>query len=119
MENVFDLAEEYADDFIESEDFKRLIELKEIIKKQLSGKIISFKTKEAKYIEAKKYGKYHPDLERYQSDFVEAKKSLYNEPLIIEYKKTERKLQEMLDSDMNSLKKVVSNKFPLKEIYKF
>lgn len=116
MNDIFDLAEEYANDFINSEDFKRLLELKEKIRKTLSGKIIAFKTKEAKYLEAKGYGGYHPNLKEYQLAFVEAKKSLYEEPLMVEYKRLESGLQKKLDMDMNDLKRVVSNKFKLSKI---
>lgn len=113
MKNIYDLAEEYAEDIIASKDFQRLLELKEEIKKNLSKKIISFKTAEAKYMEAKSYGNYHPNLKEYQEAFVSAKASLYSEALVKEYKELEQKLQERLNQDINDLKQSVSNKFKL------
>lgn len=113
MKDIYDLADAYADEVIQSEDFQRFLELKELIKQNLSNKIIAFKTAEAKYLEAKQYGTYHPDLEKYQKKFVEAKKNLYSEPLVMEYKKLEMNLQQQLNQDMNSLKQSISNKYKL------
>ncbi len=108
---LLELAEKYADTLIKSEEFQRMLQMKEQIKKTLSGKIMAFKTAEAKYLEAKEYGKYHPDLMKYQKEFVEKKKSLYEEPLIQEYKALERSIQVKLDRDMDDLKQSISNKF--------
>ena len=116
MNKLYDLAEEYANSIIESEDFKRYIELKEEIKKTLGGKIIAFKTKEAKYIEAKSYGNYHPDLKKYKYEFQKAKANLYNEPLMIEYKELELKIQGIINNDVNDLKSTISNKFNLNKL---
>ena len=117
MDRIYDMAEEYADSVIESEDFKRYIELKEEIRKTLGMKIIAFKTKEAKYVEAKSYGNYHPDLKRYQEEFQIAKTNLYSHPLMVEYKELERKIQSKLDEDLNDLKSTISNKFKLEKIF--
>lgn len=117
MDKIYDIAEEYANSIIKSDDFKRYLELKDEIRKTLSGKIIAFKTKEAKYVEAKSYGNYHPDLKRYQEEFQKAKANLYNEPLMIEYKKIEHKIQTKLDKDLNDLKSTISNKFILEKIF--
>ncbi|MBD5391121.1 hypothetical protein HDR67_03865 [bacterium] len=113
MEDIYARTEEYAQAIIETKEFQRLLEVKELIKKTLGHKIIAFKTAEAKYVEAKNYGKYHPDLKKYQDDFVAAKTSLYSEDLVKEYKQLETKIQNQLNQDMNELKKCVSNKFKL------
>ena len=117
MNKIYDLAEEYANSIIESEEFKRYLFLKDEISKTLGGKIMAFKTKEAKYLEAKSYGEFHPDLKRYQEEFQNAKERLYSEPLMIEYKKMEQLIQSKLNDDINELKKVVSNKFKLQIMY--
>ena len=113
MRDIYDLADDYANDVINSPDFQRLLEIKEEIKKNLSGKIMAFKTAEAKYLEAKEYGKYHPNLEEYKNRFVETKTKLFNESLVKEYKELESKIQDKLNQDINDLKKSVSNKFKL------
>lgn len=113
MKDIYELTEDYAQEIIDSEDFQRLLEVKELIKKTLSQKIIAFKTAEAKYVEAKNYGNYHPDLKKYQEEFIAAKTSLYSESLVKEYKELETKVQQRLDCDLNDLKKSVSNKFKL------
>lgn len=113
MNNIYDLAEEYAIKIIQSSDFQRLLELKEKIKTDLSGKIIAFKTAEAKYLEAKEYGKYHPNLEEYKEKFISSKTKLFQEELVKEYKELENKIQEKLNQDLNDLKQSISNKFKL------
>lgn len=111
MNDIYDLANAYADEMIQSKEFQRLLELKKQIKQSLGKRIIAFKTAEAKYLEAKQYGSYHPNLAEYQEKFVVAKKNLYSEPLVKEYKELELFLQEKLNQDINSLKQSVSNKF--------
>lgn len=113
MKDIYDLADDYANDVINSPDFQRLLQVKKEIKKTLSGKIMAFKTAEAKYLEAKEYGKYHPNLEEYKNKFVETKTKLFNESLVKEYKELESKIQDKLNQDINDLKKSVSNKFKL------
>ncbi len=75
--DIYDLADLYADQLIHSSDFMRLLELKELIKKELSNKIIAFKTAEAKYV------KEYIQLERkiqssLNADFNDLKKSISN-----------------------------------------
>lgn len=113
MKDIYDLAEDYAQELMNSKDFQRLLEVKKQIKKTLSQKIIAFKTAESKYIEAKSYGNFHPDLKKYQEDFISAKTSLYSENLVKEYKLLEAKIQNQLNQDINVLKQSVSNKFKL------
>lgn len=113
MKDYYDLAQQYAQTIIDSDDFRELLVLKEHIKKELSLKIIAFKTAEAKYLDAKQYGKYHPDLKKYQTLFLEKKKALYEEPMIMKYKSLERKIQYRLDTDFDDLKKSISNKYHL------
>ena len=113
MKDIYDLAEDYAEEIINSADFKRLLEVKKEIRKTLSGKIMAFKTAEAKYLEAKEYGQYHPNLEEYKHRFIETKTKLFSEELVKEYKELEFIIQEKLNQDINDLKKNVSNKFKL------
>lgn len=113
MKDIYDLADDYAEEIIHSADFQRLLEVKEEIKKTLSGKIMAFKTAEAKYLEAKDYGKYHPNLEEYKDKFISAKTKLFKESLVKEYKSLESKIQDKLNHDINDLKQSISDKFKL------
>lgn len=117
MEKLFDLANDYADEMIDSADFQRLLSLKEQINKDLSKKIVAFKTMEAKYLEAKNYGNHHPNLLEYQKEFSRLKSELYSEALVKEYFELEKSIQTKLDEDINSLKKSISNKFIIKKSY--
>ncbi len=113
MKDLYELAEAYADEIIQSQEFQKLLALKKEIKLKLSAKIIAFKTAEAKYLEAKSYGTFHPNLKEYQEQFVLAKSRLYAEPLVKEYKALERSIQNRLNSEVNELKNSISNKFKL------
>lgn len=113
---IYDLAEEYADNLIDSDDFKLLKELSLKIEKELAKEIMRFKTSEAKYLEALEYGKYHPNLVAYQKEFVVAKTILYSNDLVKQYKELEQKIQNKLNSDLNDLKNMISNKFKLESI---
>ncbi len=113
MEKIYEAADLYADELIESVEFKRLIELKDLIKNNLSGKIMAFKTAEAKYLEAKSYGKYHPNLEEYKNLFIKTKTSLYTHPYVKEYKELEGKIQDSINKDINEIKSSISKTFKL------
>ena len=113
---LYDLADLYAEKILNSDDFKRFVELNKIIKKELSKEILSFKREESIYNDASKYGKYHPDLKKYQVNLSEAKRKLYSNPLMIEYKKLELKIQSDLNNDFNELKKSISNKLEISKI---
>ena len=108
---MFDLIDEYTAELFDSPDFKRLLELKNIIDTSYSGLIISFKTAEAKYEEMKQYGSYAPGLDKLKKSFIEAKARLYSKEEVIEYFELERKIQATLNADLNEIKASVSNKF--------
>lgn len=111
-----DLIELYIKELKDSYEFKRLLELKDIINNKYSKQIISLKTKEAKYLEAKEYKDYYPNFIEIQNGFKEAKKELYSKEEVKEYFKLERMIQESLDKDINSLMESISNKFKTKNI---
>lgn len=116
MEEIERLANEYADSFINSIEFKKLITLQKEIYEQLTPKIISFKTAEAKYLEALEYKEYYPNFNECKMNFIDKKKELYDNELVKEYKRLENQLQIKLDTDFNLLKKSISNKFALTKI---
>lgn len=105
-----DFALEYVDTIVNTNEFKRLKELKSIIDKMYSLLIISFKTKEAEYIEAKERPEIY-DLDSKKKEFMEAKTKLYSKEEVKEYFKLEAKINEILENDMNELKESISNKF--------
>lgn len=98
----------YLNELLKEEDFKRLLDLKKIIDRKYSSKIISFKNKEALYLEAKE-NKYM-DEEKARLEFQEKKKELYSLPEVSEYFKLERKINEMIEKDLNEIKASISNK---------
>ncbi len=98
----------YLNELLKEENFKRLLDLKKIIDSKYSSKIISFKNKEALYLEAKE-NKYM-DEEKARLEFQEKKKELYSLPEVSEYFKLERKINEMIEKDLNEIKASISNK---------
>lgn len=73
---VYQLAEEYACEWLTQEKVKRYLYLKEKNRFILKKEIVAFKNAEANYQEALKYGFYHPDLKRYQAELASKKESL-------------------------------------------
>ena len=108
---MFNLIDKYCDELFSDEDFLRLMELKKIINDKYSKEIITFKTNEAKYLELKSYGSYAIGLDEAKERFIRSKANLYKLEEVREYFKIEAKIQSRLDSDINSIKEVISNKF--------
>ena len=105
-----DLALKYVDDIKNTKEFIRLIELKNIINKKYALLIISFKTKEAEYLEAKDRPEIF-NLEERKKAFIDAKAKLYSKDEVKEYFVLESKINVILENDMNELKESISNKF--------
>ena len=105
-----ELIGDYVAKIKDTEEFKRLLELKKLIDNNYASLIIKFKNKEAMYLEAKEYPNQY-DLNRIQKEFSEAKTLLYSKPEVKEYFMLERKINENLTSDINDLKESISNKF--------
>lgn len=103
------LDEMYIEKLKEEPELKRLLELKDIINKKYVLKIVSFKNKEALYLEAKE-NKYL-DYNKAKEEFIKIKKELYSIPEVKEYFLLERKINEMIESDLNEIKSSISNKF--------
>lgn len=115
-ELMYDKLDEFINEFINNEEFKRLKELKKIIDLELKDEIKDFNIASYKLEEASKYGKYHPDLERLRKDLSLKKEALYSNPLVKEYLKLERLIQNELDSFTNEMALAISNKIGLKKI---
>lgn len=108
----------YVAKILEAPEFKRLLELKDIINQSYKKEIMLFKTKEALYLEASERKEYYPNFEEIKKAFIAAKADLYSKEEVSEYFKLERELQDMLNNDINELKQAISNKFTLDKILK-
>ena len=116
MENIVD---DYVNEITDNDDFKKLIELKKIIDSKYKNDIIALKTAESKYLEASNYGKYYPNLEELRRDFSNKKKELYSKEEVREYFDLERKINELINNDINELKGIVlDNKYNNKKCIK-
>lgn len=105
-----ELIEEYAKEIEKTPEFQRLKELKGIIDKEYASLIVSFKNKEAKYLEAKERPEIF-DLKNAQIEFMNAKAKLYNMPLVKEYFELEEKINNKLAMDMSELESSISSHF--------
>lgn len=112
------VEELYIAKILETPEFKRLLELKDIINQSYKKEIMLFKTKEALYLEASERKEYYPNFEEIKKAFIAAKADLYSKEEVSEYFKLERELQDMLNNDINELKQAISNKFTLDKILK-
>ncbi len=102
-----DLALEYFNELKETEEFKRLIELKKIIDDKYKNEIISFRTNESLYLESKD-NKYYLDKDIIKKRFIDSKTKLYSKEEVKEYFSLQNKLNEMLKNDFNEIKQNIS-----------
>jgi hypothetical protein len=112
------MENKYVDIIVNTEEFKRLKELKIIIDNKYTKEIISFKRCEANYLEASENKQYYSNFDEIQRKFSEAKAVLYNKEEVKEYLKLEREIQDILTNDFNELKKAISPKFVDKKTLK-
>lgn len=113
---ILDYVYKLCDAIKDSEEFKLMLELKEEINTKLASSIARFDDAKAKYEEALKYGKYHPNLEEYQRELSKIKEELFTNELVSKYKKLEKMIQGKLDKIFNEIKLNMSNKFELTKL---
>lgn len=104
MNELYDLVHNYFNKLIELPEFKRLLELKDIIKTKYALLIVGFKTNEANYEEAKRYKDYMPDFDALREKLVESKRKLYEKEEVKEYFSLEKKIQAIINEDLDTLK---------------
>ncbi len=108
---MYELIDNYFNKIIETAEFKRLIELKNIIKNKYSLLIVGFKTNEANYEDAKRYKEHMDDFNLLRNKLVESKRKLYEKEEVKEYFELERKIQKMINDDIDELKNSISTQF--------
>lgn len=113
--DINDIVDIYYNDLKNSDDYKRLLELKEYINTNYKNLIIGMKTKESIYLDAKEKGYLDNKI---QTDFMNAKTKLYEKEEVKEYFRLEAKINEELTKDFNDLKKAISNKFETSKLIK-
>lgn len=104
------MESKYVDIIINTDEFKRLKELKKIIDQKYAKEIVVFKRCEANYLEASQHKEYYPNFNEIVKKLSEAKSVLYNKEEVKEYLLLERTIQEMLTNDFNELKQSISSK---------
>jgi len=98
-----ELIDEYIDEVKNTDYFKRLLELKEIIDNNYKKEILAFKTADERYLEASKYPNQY-DMDSIKNNLIIAKKNLYSKSEVREYFEIENKIQDILISDFNRIK---------------
>jgi cell fate (sporulation/competence/biofilm development) regulator YlbF (YheA/YmcA/DUF963 family) len=104
------MEDKYVSIIVNTEEFKRLKELKKIIDEKYAKEIVSFKRSEANYLEASEHKEFYPNFDEIVRKLSEAKSILYNKEEVKEYLLLERTIQEMLTNDFNELKQSISSK---------
>ena len=99
----------FANEIMESDEFKELLEIKELIAKTIPEILENFQRAKEKYEEVQKYGTYHPDYRNVKLELVKAKEALYTNNLVIRYKELEKKIQEKLNIAANQIASAISS----------
>ena len=107
-----ELIDNYFDKLLEIDEFQELLELKGIIMDKYKSLIIAFRTKESIYLDMKRFEK-SPEFKKVKDDFILAKKNLYSKEEVKRYFYLENKIQEIIDLDINEIKKVISDDFTI------
>ena len=102
-----ELSEKYFNELKNTNEFKRLLELKQIIDLKYKKEIYEFKRIEELYIESKN-NKYYPGKDDIRSQYMNAKKDLYNKEEVKDYLSIQAQLDEILDKDFKEIKKSIS-----------
>ncbi|MBR4497027.1 MAG: hypothetical protein IKP12_07855 [Acholeplasmatales bacterium] len=108
---MYELIDNYFNNLIELPEFKRLLELKDIIRKKYALLIVGFKTNEANYEDAKRYKNHMDDFDLLREKLVESKRKLYEKEEVKEYFELEKKIQNIINTDLDYLKESISPKF--------
>ena len=105
--NLCELARNLAKELMDEELFRELMDCKKSIDQNCQEEIRIFKQTEAKYLEAKEYGIYHPDFKKYKDAFLIAKDNLFSQPLVKKYKELERLFQAKLVEVSDTIKRSI------------
>ncbi len=108
---MYELIDDYFNNLIELPEFKRLLELKDIIRKKYALLIVGFKTNEANYEDAKRYKDFMGDFDSLREKLVESKRKLYEKEEVKEYFELEKKIQIIINNDLDELKNSISKNF--------
>lgn len=113
---IIDKTYEVVDTIKETKEFKELMALKEQIETTLSPLITKFKQAQETYVEALKYGSYHPDLKKYQQELSKYKAELFTNELVEKYKGLEAVIQKNLNNIVNEVTTSISHRIIPKRI---
>ncbi len=108
---LYDDLDNLIEEIINSDDFKRLKELKYIIDNKYIKDILKFKRCESLYNDALPNFKYYSNFEEIKLNLSNAKNILYSYPEVKEYLSLEKKLNTLLISISNDIASTMSNKF--------
>lgn len=111
-QEIIECTYELVDELKSSTEYKRLLELKTVMEEDplIIQLVEEFRKWNTTYEDVRKYGKYHPDLKRTQIAFSNAKKALYEHPVVAEYKRLEQNLQQLLDHISSAIATSISTK---------
>lgn len=101
------LVDEYFNELINDDSFKELLELKKIINDKYQKLIVSFKTNESIYNEAKEKNYLTNEI---RDNFKNSKINLYSKEEVKRYFELERIINLKLKNDFNEIKENISNK---------
>lgn len=99
----------FAKEIMETEEFVRLLKVKEEINEKIPKLVQEFNVAKEKYEEVCKYSTFHPDYKKVKLELIRTKEALYTNELVIEYKELEKIIQEKLNNASKEIVKAISN----------
>jgi cell fate (sporulation/competence/biofilm development) regulator YlbF (YheA/YmcA/DUF963 family) len=96
---------------IQTEEYKQYCHYRFLLDEdsEVKGLINTFKNLKDDFEEVQRFGKYHPDFSTKRREINQFKKELDMNPIIIEFRRAEFKLQEMLDEVLYHISHEVSD----------
>ncbi|WP_147802509.1 YlbF family regulator [Alkalicoccus halolimnae] len=91
-------AQDLSDLITSSQVFQSYIHVKRRVQddRECQQKLLYFQELKEKYEEVQRFGKYHPDFRSITAEVREYKRQLDTDPLLAEFKQTEKELHELL-----------------------
>lgn len=117
MDNIiYDDLDNLIIEITSSDDFLELMALKKEIDQKYQKEILAFKRAESFYNDAFPNKEHYKDFGKLELNLSNAKTVLYSKAEVIEYKRLEKKLNNLLQELSNEIALSMSNKFKRKKI---
>lgn len=119
LTNIELYAYDYLEELRNDKDYKRVIEINNLINNDFCEEVKKFKVIKEKYEDVSKYGNHHPDFKDVTEEFIEIRTNLYKIKEIKEYLELTKKIDKQLASLVNDMALNISKNIPTLNIFGF